>query len=257
MGAARYAAEYEGSFEMATGALWKPEWIDSTRVNRYPDLVRIVVGVDPSSTSHSGSAEWGIVVAGVDVRRHGYVLDDKSQIATPDEAMKAAIDAYYRYRADRIVAETNQGGEMVETILRQIDPDVAYSPVWASRGKHTRAEPVSALYEQSRIHHVGMLTALERELTTWTIGAKSPNRLDALVWALTHLLLDGGEDVPYAVTHTHAVSPAQAMMAGIASRQAAWIEPEPDEISEQEWQQREAARRRIGNFLNGVHVRRW
>lgn len=189
LGLATYSREYECSFENAEGALWKPEWIDRNRVTVCPMLSRIAVALDPSASSEGD--ECGIVVGGVDDRypAHAYILDDVSVQGSPDTWMRTAITAYYSRRCDRMIAERNNGGEMVATILRQIDPNVSYESVWASHGKRTRAEPVSALAEQGRIHHVGTFAKLEKELVTWDGSGRSPNRLDALVWLCTFLLL--------------------------------------------------------------------
>lgn len=178
------------------GALWNRAEIDALRVpqSEVPQLTRIVVSVDPSATGNPDSDEAGIIVAGVGANGRGYVLDDYSLQGSPHVWATAAVDGYRRHTADRIVAETNNGGEMVELTIRTVDPNVAYRAVHASRGKLTRAEPVAALYEQSRVHHVGVLPRLEDEMVTWTPGDKSPNRMDALVWALTDLMIDGAGD---------------------------------------------------------------
>lgn len=173
------------------GALWKRDSIDARRVQRAPELRRVVVAIDPAVTSGQGSDETGIVVAGLGVDGHGYVLADLSQKASPDAWARAACKAYADHDADRIVAEVNNGGDLVETVLRTVDPRAAYRAVHASRGKQTRAEPIAALYEQGRVHHVGSLPYLEDQLCTWDPSAdsKSPDRLDALVWALSELML--------------------------------------------------------------------
>lgn len=173
------------------GALWKRDSIDARRVQRAPELRRAVVAIDPAVTSGQGSDETGIVVAGLGVDGHGYVLADLSQKASPDAWARAACKAYADHDADRIVAEVNNGGDLVETVLRTVDPRAAYRAVHASRGKQTRAEPIAALYEQGRVHHVGSLPYLEDQLCTWDPSAdsKSPDRLDALVWALSELML--------------------------------------------------------------------
>jgi len=171
------------------GALWHRDALDAARVARAPDLVRVVVAVDPAVSHGEGSDETGIVVAALGADGDGYILEDASLRASPARWGGRAIEAYRRHAADRIVAETNQGGEMVTLTLRTIDPAVPVRPVRATRGKRTRAEPVAALYEQSRVHHVGAWPELEDQLCQWTPGAPSPDRLDALVWALTELLL--------------------------------------------------------------------
>lgn len=172
------------------GALWKREaMIEAHRVAQMPDLKRVVVGVDPSATK--GGDECGIVVAGLGTDGHGYVIDDRSRQGSPNEWAMAAVAAYNVHKANTLVAEVNQGGEMVETVLRTVDKDrlVSYKSVHASRGKYTRAEPIAALYEQGKVHHVGSFAYLEDQLCQWTPGEDSPDRLDALVWALTELML--------------------------------------------------------------------
>lgn len=180
------------------GALWTQALIEQNRVQKYPDLVRIVVGVDPAGGTVT---ETGIVVAGLGKDGHGYILDDVSLAGTPGAWGSAVVLAYDKYRGDRIAAEVNNGGEMVistvETAARDQGIRVATKKLHASRGKVTRAEPVAALYEQGRIHHVGMFAQCEDELTTWVPdeGLPSPNRLDALVWAVTELML-GKKNAP-------------------------------------------------------------
>jgi phage terminase large subunit-like protein len=168
----------------APGALWKRADIDKHRVSAYPELKRIVVGVDPSATSTGDEA--GIIVAGIS-GKEGYVLADYSIQGSPLAWAKEAARAYHHFKADRIVAEANNGGEMVELTIRQADPSVPVKLVHASRGKQTRAEPIAAIYEQGRIHHVGLFSALEDEQCLWIPGDASPNRMDALVWAMTEL----------------------------------------------------------------------
>lgn len=167
------------------GALWKRTDIDGARVLKVPDLDRIVVGVDPSASSDGDEA--GIVTAG----KKGddfYTLADDSLQGSPLTWAKAAIAAYHRNRADRIIAEKNNGGEMVSTVIAQVDASIPVELVWASRGKVTRAEPIAAICEQGRDHHVGTFAILEDELCEWVQGMPSPNRLDAKVWAYTMLL---------------------------------------------------------------------
>lgn len=172
------------------GALWRLAGIDATRVRMAPALVRIVVAVDPATTSGPDSDETGIIVAGIDEAGRGYVLADYSMRGTPDEWGRAAVGAFHRWKADRIVAESNQGGEMVEAVLRTVDPAVPITLVHARRGKFIRAEPIAALYEQGRVAHVGAWPALEDQMTTWEAASgNSPDRLDALVYALTELMV--------------------------------------------------------------------
>ena len=174
------------------GALWTYENLDRYRKTEPPvEMMRIVVAIDPAASANEDSDETGIIVAGIDNREQGYVLDDLTIKGTPDRWARVAVEAYHNYRADRIVAERNNGGDMVEYTIRTIDADVAFKSVWAAKGKHPRAEPVSALYEQGRIHHVGTFSALEDQLCQWVVGQSSPDRLDALVWAFTELMIDG------------------------------------------------------------------
>ena len=169
------------------GALWQREMIDAGRIYAAPDLVRIVVAIDPSATSTESADEAGIVAAGVNWSGHGYVLADESMRASPAAWARAAIATYHRLKADCIVAETNNGGEMVEYVIHSIDPTVPYKAVTASRGKQTRAEPIAAQYEQGKWHHVGAYPLLEDQMCSWLPGEKSPDRMDALVWAGTEL----------------------------------------------------------------------
>jgi phage terminase large subunit-like protein len=178
------------------GALWKREMIDASRILSAPDMVRVVVAIDPSATSTESADEAGIVAAGINWAGHGYVLSDESLRASPATWARVAIAAYHRLKADRIVAETNNGGEMVEYVIHGVDAGVAYTAVTASRGKQTRAEPISALYEQGKVHHVGAFPLLEDQMCSWLPGEKSPDRMDALVWALTDLMVHA--DNPWA-----------------------------------------------------------
>ena len=156
---------------------------------RKSNLVRVVVGVDPAVTSSDESDETGIIVAAKAENGHAYVLADLSGRFSPDTWARVVIKAMDDWDADRVVAEVNNGGDLVETVLRTIDRAVSYKAVHASRGKVTRAEPIAALYEQGKVHHVGSLPRLEDQMTTWTPGMASPDRMDALVWALTELML--------------------------------------------------------------------
>jgi phage terminase large subunit-like protein len=179
----------------AEGALWTRAAIEAARVKVLPALRRIVVAIDPAATSSEDASETGIVVAAVGEDGHGYVIEDLSGQFTPDGWATIAVNAYKTQQADRIIAEQNNGGEMVEHTVRTVDKAVSYRAVHASRGKRTRAEPVAALYEQGRIHHLGYLGNLEDQMCTWDAraGARSPDRMDALVWALTDLIIDGHE----------------------------------------------------------------
>lgn len=175
------------------GALWHLKDIDRLRVKESTMLARVVVGIDPSVKEDGSGDECGIVVAGLGYDGEFYVLDDISLAASPNGWAKEAIDnGYKRHCADRVVAEINNGGALVESVLRTVDPNVSYEGVHASRGKKTRAEPISALYEQGRVHHVGTFAKLEDEMCQWDpeLSPESPNRVDALVWAIT--MLAGG-----------------------------------------------------------------
>jgi phage terminase large subunit-like protein len=167
------------------GALWKREQIDRDRVTKSPELERVVVGVDPTATATGDEA--GIVTGGKS-GEHYYTISDDSVGGSPKEWATAAVTAYHKYNADVIVAEKNNGGEMVEAVIKQVDPNVNVKLVWASRGKHTRAEPIAAIAEQGRDHHVGSFPQLEDELCMWVVGDDSPNRLDAKVWMMTELV---------------------------------------------------------------------
>lgn len=189
---------YAEILDDAPGALWKRDTITANRVAGHPDLVRVVVAVDPAATSSKASDETGIVAAGLGVDGFGYLLTDLSLKASPDGWGTAAVGGYRQHQADRIIGEANNGGEMVEHVIRTVDPNVSYKAVHASRGKQTRAEPIAALYEQGRIKHVGHFPALENQMCTWVPGMKSPDRMDALVWAFTELMLTGAEELHYA-----------------------------------------------------------
>lgn len=177
--------ELEGQFlDDVPGALWQRAQFDERR--EAPDLARVVVGVDPAATSTADSDETGIIVAGLGVDQQGYVLADRSCRLSPDGWARRVIAAFDEFAADRVVVEVNNGGEMVSHTLRTVRPTLPIEQVHASRGKVTRAEPIAALYEQRRIWHVAPLAELEDQLCTWTPeSGHSPDRLDALVWALT------------------------------------------------------------------------
>jgi len=183
---------YGEILEDVPGALWSRDIIDKARVKKAPALSRIVVAVDPPVTHGEDADDCGIVVAGICPEGHVYVLADLTAgRLTPNQWCKKALSAYDNYEADRLVAEVNQGGDLVETLIRQISPHVSYRGVRASRGKITRAEPVAALYERGLVHHVGGFNHLEDQLCSYTGDKKekSPDRLDALVWAITDLAL--------------------------------------------------------------------
>ena len=204
---ARYAGTRLGRQELdgvmlgeAEGAMWTSAALEAGRIDTPPEMDRVVVAVDPPVTGHDGSDECGIVVAGVVTRGEvsdwrAYVLEDASvRAASPMQWAEAAIAAMERHGAERVVAEVNQGGDLVEAVIRQVDPLVPLRKVRAARGKAARAEPVAALYEQGRVHHLRGLEALEDQLCAMTArgyeGKGSPDRLDALVWALHELMID-------------------------------------------------------------------
>ncbi len=174
-------------------ALWNRNDIELNRELKVPNLYRIVVAIDPSGSSNGN--ECGIItggirnVCGVD---HLYVLEDSSIKGSPEVWANSAIMAYHKWKADLILAEANYGGEMVKTTLKAVQKEeLPFKMVYASRGKYIRAEPVSVLYEQQRAHHIGYFSQLEDELCEWEPGMNSPNRLDALVWLGTELIIGG------------------------------------------------------------------
>jgi phage terminase large subunit-like protein len=229
---ARYAnttlgrQELDGEmFDEAPGALWKRANIEAARrtdviseglrarwglgqederlrqdtataVLEAIQLPRIVVAIDPATTSEEGSDETGIVVCGMDRERHFWVLEDVSGVYSPNQWATVAMAAYRRWSADKIVAEDNQGGEMVESQLRQVAASAPIARVHASKGKEVRAGPAAGAYEQGRGHHIRRFSDLEDQLCGWEPGSgDSPDRLDALVWGFTELLGDGADDV--------------------------------------------------------------
>jgi predicted phage terminase large subunit-like protein len=171
------------------GALWNRTQIETTRVQEAPAFVRVVVGIDPAVTSGEDSDFTGIVTAGVSQDGHYYILSDKTIKASPDKWARVAINEFELHKADRIIAETNNGGDLVVHLLQQVNPNIPVKKVTATRGKAVRAEPIAALYEQGRVHHVGYFAELEQQMTEWEPGVSknSPDRLDAMVWAITEL----------------------------------------------------------------------
>jgi phage terminase large subunit-like protein len=183
------------------GALWTDDIINQNRVGtsrtfnidtKDQAYKRVVVSIDPAVTSKDTSDETGIVVCAEGFDGHLYVLEDATDIYTPNDWAKKSVSLYYKWKADRIIGEVNNGGDLIEAVLRQVDNNVSYKSVHATRDKLTRAEPVAALYEQGKGHHVGQHLDLELEMTSWEAkkGEKSPNRIDALVWGATELLLN-------------------------------------------------------------------
>ena len=188
----RFAHIWLGEYEpTAIGAIFSRQNIHENRRSEAPDLERIVVSVDPAISNQKGSNEHGVVIAGLGVDKRGYVLGDASLSGTPQKWAERAIANYDRYEADGIVVEINQGGDMVRHTLESIRPNIRIIEVRATRGKHVRAEPISALYSQGRISHVGAFPELEAQLCQMTNqgyeGEGSPDRVDALVWAFTEL----------------------------------------------------------------------
>jgi phage terminase large subunit-like protein len=180
------------------GALWNSKGIEDYRVKTAPDMARIVVAIDPAVTTGEDADETGIVVAGKGVDGHAYVFRDLSCRLSSNAWGNRAVNAYHEFKADRVVAEVNNGGDLVEDVLRVIDRNVSYKKVHASRGKVVRAEPISALYEQGRVHHVGLFAKLETQMCSFVPDNLdgSPDRVDALVWALTELMLgSAGENL--------------------------------------------------------------
>ncbi len=185
---------YADLLDQSEDALWQRQWIDDSRAKHTPeDLVQVVVAIDPAVSSNPRSSETGIVVAGVDLDRRYYVLADGSGRMTPNGWARRAMALYDRHNADRIIGETNNGGDLVREVLRTAagGDHLPFQAVNASRGKYARAEPIAALYEQGKVHHVGMFSDLEDQMCTWTPHGSadtSPDRIDALVWALTQLV---------------------------------------------------------------------
>lgn len=183
--------------EDVPGALWSRQMVEDSRirVELVPEMERVVVAVDPAVTSGEDSDETGIVVAGKGINGRAYVLADRTCRLSPDGWARRAALAYEEFDADRIVAEVNNGGDLVERVIRTVDPRISYKKVTASRGKRVRAEPVAALYEQGRVSHVsseaGGFPELEDQMCSFVPEGmdRSPDRVDALVWALTELML--------------------------------------------------------------------
>lgn len=180
---------YGEYIEELAGSLWRSETIEKNRVSRVPQLTRVIISVDPAVTAKESSSETGIIVLGVDKEQHVYVLEDVSGRYEPLEWAKKVVVLFHRYQADRVIAEINQGGDLVEANLRVVDRRISYSSVRAWRGKVLRAEPVAACYERGLIHHVGVHKDLEDQQVTWVPGRPSPDRIDALVHGITHLIL--------------------------------------------------------------------
>ncbi len=174
----------------ATGALWSRDLIERARVRVLPEMKRVVVAVDPPASSGAKANACGIVCAGLGVDGRCYVLDDAScKRLRPLQWAKRVVDLFHERGADRVVAEVNQGGDMVREVLMQVDNTLPLRTVHASHAKQARAEPVAALYEQGRVSHLGVFPELEDEMCAVIGDGESPDRLDALVWAVTELML--------------------------------------------------------------------
>jgi phage terminase large subunit-like protein len=180
--------------EDVPGALWTRDGLEKCRVRTPPDFIRVIVGVDPAVSAGANADACGIIVVGMDRDGYFYVVeDDTVQGASPLVWARAVISAFEKYQADRIVAEANNGGALVSSVLHQVDPNAPVQLVYAARGKIARAEPIALLYEQGRVHHVGAFADLEDQLCGFIVGGdyqgpgKSPDRADALIWALAAL----------------------------------------------------------------------
>jgi predicted phage terminase large subunit-like protein len=181
--------ELEGLFvDDVEGALWRQAWLDSGRVHKAPPLVRVVVAIDPAATHTETSDDTGIAVAGIGDDGHYYVTECRGYRLSPDGWARRALDLYDQYQADRIIAERNNGGEMVEATLRNVRPSAPVSTIQATRGKVLRAEPIAALYEQGRVHHVGVLGSCEEQMCAFPVANEHDDMVDALVYALTELV---------------------------------------------------------------------
>ena len=188
---ARYEHLFLGTWlDDADGMLWNRQIIAKTRISEAPNLSRIIVAIDPAVTANMNSDETGIIVVGKDSEGFGYVLEDLSGKYSPNHWAKVANDAAFRWNADCIVAEKNQGGDMVEAVLKSQGTNFRIKLVTATKGKYVRAEPVYSLYEQGQIYHVGSFPILESQMVTFDPDkGKSPDRVDALVWGLTELMV--------------------------------------------------------------------
>jgi predicted phage terminase large subunit-like protein len=183
----------DARLDVVASSRFQSSLIEAARVSAVPELTRVVVAIDPAISSGDDADETGIIVAGKDRHGDAFVLADCSGRYAPIEWAKIAINAYRTHGADRIIGEVNQGGDMVETTLRMVDSNIPFTAVRASRGKLTRAEPISALYEQGRVHHLGVFPELEDQMRAFTPdidrAAGSPDRVDALVWAISELMV--------------------------------------------------------------------
>lgn len=189
-------AEILDDFE---GALWNYTMLEDCRVTKehLPEMTKIIVSIDPAVTANANSDETGIIVTALGEDERYYVLEDKTGKYSPDEWGRVAIELFYRYNANMIVAEVNNGGDLVERLLRSIERNIPYKSVHATRGKMVRAEPISALYEQGKVYHLGTFPKLEEQMCSFTGDNRgaSPDRLDALVWGLTELSISNGKPI--------------------------------------------------------------
>ena len=188
----RYRHIWLGDYEPAAiGAIWDRATINQYRIDDRPELERILVSVDPAVSNTEHSDDHGIIVGGMGPDQRGYVLEDCSRSGTPMDWARRAIAAYHEHNADAIVIEVNQGGDMVKQTLNSVQPGLPIIEVRATRGKHVRAEPISSLYQQGRISHVGSFPKLENEMCQMTTdgyqGQGSPDHVDAMVWLFTEL----------------------------------------------------------------------
>lgn len=181
---------YLAEFTEIEGALWTWDMIDHNRVAECPQLMRVAIPVDPAVTANDNSDETGIIPVGMASNGHFYVLSDYTGKYSPEQTARRVSQAFDNHKADIVIGEVNNGGDYIETVLKLVGGEMKYEGVHASRGKATRAEPIALLYSQGRVHHVGRFSELENEQTTWApnTGAKSPNRIDSLVWGLTYFL---------------------------------------------------------------------
>jgi predicted phage terminase large subunit-like protein len=188
---------YLAEFSEIEGALWTWGNIENNRVIELPELTRIVVAVDPAVTSNVGSDETGILVVGVGINGHLYVIGDYSGKYTPEQTARRIMQAYNEHNANIVIGEVNNGGDFIESVLQLVGGGVTYKSVHASKGKATRAEPIAFIYSQGRVNHYGRFQKLEDQMITWSpnSGDKSPDRIDALVWGL-HYLLGENDDSP-------------------------------------------------------------
>ena len=206
--------------EDVQGALWSRELIEQTRKTKdeLPPMRRIVVAIDPAVSAGENADETGLIVCGVGTDEHAYVLEDGSAKLLPIDWARRAVGLYRTWGADRLVAESNQGGLMVEQTVRTVDQNVSFRSVHASRGKITRAEPIAALFEQSRVHLAGSFPELEDELCSFAAGSLgSPDRLDAMVWGLSDLMLVSSDGMGF---YEYVRRQHEAMMAEKAAKAA-------------------------------------